>query len=77
MIPVNVSVNEELFIRWAEINHGDHDGDTHDAHCDVYDVLRKYKAETATLEDVYNAVVETEGDDYLESWSQFLEDHEK
>lgn len=64
----------DLFVEWAQINHGDHGGP--DTPCEVKDILDS-KPETingAWFQQLCNAVARTD-DGWEESWEQFLNDH--
>jgi len=57
---------QKKFIKWATFWHGDHEN------CDVANTLKKFENNEASFADVFNAVVDTEGLDWEESWKQFL-----
>lgn len=65
--------NEELFIQWAQLWHGDHDSKSQHKDCHVYLMLKDYNNQMATVESVLDTVID-EDHDWEESWEQFLKD---
>lgn len=68
-LPLSVENNKQLFLQWAYLWHGNHDSTHEHDDCPVYLSLNK---PTVKLTEVFEAVVETEGDDWKESWETFL-----
>lgn len=73
-IPTQIKENADLFIRWATINHVDHDKFHEHGKCEVYEALEAYKSHNTNLAGVLAAVNEVESADWKESWHVFLED---
>jgi hypothetical protein len=71
--PKNVINNEQLFVKWLTLWHGDHDAQHEHSECEVYSTLNKYNKGEATIHELFNAVEETEGEDWKESFEHLLQ----